>query len=126
MGRTTEWVGALAWGAREAGAALLSALWPLSDARREVERLADEGYAAGTLCDVDFVVAFDTETAERAIPAVCLAGFAVGDSTHSSRGLVTVRRRVRLSPYDLSRATARLSRAVTPYGGFAEIVGPSR
>jgi hypothetical protein len=126
MARMTERVEALAWGAREAGAALLQALWPRSDARREVERLTDEGYAAGTLCDVDFVVAFDTETAEHAIPAVCLAGFAVGDRTHSSRGVVTVRRRVRLRPYDLSRATARLSRAVTPYGGFAAIVGPTR
>lgn len=126
MGRSTERVSALAWRAREAGAALLSALRTLGDARREVERLADEGYAAGTECDVEFVVAFDAETAERAIPAVRLAGFDVGDSTHSARGFVTVRRRVRLDAFEIARAMTQLTRAVARYGGFAEIVGPSR
>jgi hypothetical protein len=126
MARMTERMGALAWDARKTGAALLAALWPRSEARREVERLADEGYAAGTLCDVDFVVAFDRESAEHALPAVRSAGFDVGDSSHSARGLVTVRRRMRLNAYDIARTSARLGRVVTRYGGFAEIVGPAR
>src|SRR4051812_44336438 len=96
MARMTERVGDLAWGARETGLALLAALWPRSEARREVGRLADEGYAAGTLCDVDFVVAFERGAAERALRAMRLAGFAEGDSSHSSRGFVTVHRPLRL------------------------------
>ena len=106
--------------------AVLTAAWPLSLAAREMERLADDGYAIGRMCDVDFSLALDTpELRDMALSAAMLAGFTLTDSDQASRGFVTVRAPVRLRAYDLLRATSRLNRAVSRYGGFAEIIGPA-
>lgn len=123
-------VGAVVADVADRGAALLSAVWPRSMAKWEVERLERDGYRVGELCDVDFSLAFDGGAYDRgvadvALPAVKRAGFSVGDRARAERGFVTVRRRVRLRAYDLSRAAARLNRLVAPYGGSAAVIGPT-
>jgi hypothetical protein len=106
--------------------AALSAAWPRSLAAREVERLAEDGYAIGEACDVDFALTLDTpELADMALSAVALAGFTPNARHPDAHGIVIVRAPVRLRAYDLVRATSRLNRAVWRYGGFAEVVGPA-
>jgi hypothetical protein len=75
---------------------------------------------------VDFSLALDMpELSDMALSAAMLAGFTMVDSGQASRGFVTVRAPVRLRAYDLLRATSRLNRAVSRYGGFAEAIGPA-
>jgi hypothetical protein len=110
----------------DAATAMLSAAWPRSLAAREVHRLADDGYAVGEVCDVDFSVSLDApELIEMALAAVYLQGFVVLDRTQADRGFATVRGPVRLRAYDLVRATSRLNRAVQRYGGFGTVIGPA-
>jgi hypothetical protein len=110
----------------DAATAVLSAAWPRSLAAREVHRLADDGYAIGEVCDVDFSVALDApELIEMALAAVYLQGFVVLDRTQADRGFATVRGTVRLRAYDLVLATSRLNRAVERYGGFGTVIGPA-
>ena len=110
----------------DAATAVLSAAWPRSLAAREVHRLADDGYAVGEVCDVDFSLALDApESIEMALAAVYLQGFVVLDRTQADRGFATVRGAVRLRAYDLVRATSRLNRAVERYGGFGTVIGPA-
>ena len=110
----------------DAAAAVFSAAWPRSLASREVHRLADDGYAVGEVCDVDFSLSLDApELIEMALAAVYLQGFVVLDRTQSDRGFVTVRGPVRLRAYDLVRATSRLNRAVERYGGYGAVIGPA-
>jgi hypothetical protein len=91
-----------------------------------VERLAEDGYAVGEICDVDFSLAFDTpELVDMALAAVYLQGFTVLDRTQAERGFATVRASVRLRAYDLVRAASRLNRAVWRYGGFGAVIGPA-
>ena len=118
-------VGAVVADVVDRGAALFAAVWPRSMARWEVERLTADGYPAGEPCDVEFSLAFDDGLADVALPAVRHAGFVVDDRAKAERGFVTVRGRVRLRAYDLSRAAARLDRLVAPYGGSAAVIGPS-
>jgi hypothetical protein len=127
MGHLLDRAPALAAGVVDAATAVLSAAWPRSLAAREVERLADDGYAVGEICDVDFSLAFDTpELVEMALAAVYLQGFTVLDRTQAERGFATLRAAVRLRAYDLVRATSRLNRAVARYGGFGTVIGPAR
>ena len=117
---------ALAVDVIDVATAALSAAWPRSLAAREVERLAEDGYAIGQACEVDFALALDTpELADMALSAVALAGFIPLDRHPDAHGFVTVRAPVRLRAYDLVRATSRLNRAVWRYGGFAEVIGPA-
>jgi hypothetical protein len=110
----------------DAATAVLSAAWPRSLAAREVHRLADDGYAVGEVCDVDFSVALDApELIEMALAAVYLQGFVVLDRTQADRGFATVRGTVRLRAYDLVLATSRRNRAVERYGGFGTVIGPA-
>jgi hypothetical protein len=126
MGYLLDRAPALAADVVDAATAALTAAWPLSLAAREMERLADDGYTMGQVCDVDFSLALDTrELSDMALSAAMLAGFTVIDPDQASRGFVTVRAPVRLRAYDLLRATSRLNRAVWRYGGFGEIIGPA-
>lgn len=110
----------------DAATAVLSAAWPRSLAAREVHRLADDGYAVGEVCDVDFSLSLDApEFIEMALAAVYLQGFVVLDRTQADRGFATVRGSVRLRAYDLVLATSRLNRAVERYGGFGTVIGPA-
>ena len=59
MGHLLDHAPALAADVVDAATAVLSAAWPRSLAAREVERLANDGYAVGEICDVDFSLAFD-------------------------------------------------------------------
>jgi hypothetical protein len=91
-----------------------------------VERLAEDGYAIGEACEVDFSLALDTpELADMALSAAALAGFIALDRHPDAHGFVIVRSPVRLRAYDLVRATSRLNRAVWRYGAFAEVIGPA-
>jgi hypothetical protein len=106
--------------------AILSAAWPRSLAAREVERLAESGYAVGAVCEVDFALALERgDHAELALSAAALAGFVAADRTPDAHGFVVVRAPVRLRAYDLVRAASRLNRAVWRYGAFAEVIGPT-
>ena len=126
MGHLLDRAPALAADVVDAATAALSAAWPRSLAAREVERLADDGYAVGERCDVDFSLAFDAPNdLDMALAAVYLQGFIVLDRTQAERGFVTVRASVRLRAYDLVRATSRLNRAVWRYGGFGAVIGPA-
>jgi hypothetical protein len=125
MGHLLDHAPALAADVVDAATAVLSAAWPRSLAAREVERLANDGYAVGEICDVDFSLAFDTpERVDMALAAVYLEGFTVLDRTQAERGFATVRAPVRLRAYDLVRAASRLNRAVWRYGGFGTVIGP--
>jgi hypothetical protein len=126
MGYLLDRAPALAADVVDAATAALTAAWPLSLAAREMERLAGDGYAIGQMCDVDFSLALDApELSDMALSAAMLAGFTLVDSDQASRGFVTVRAPVRLRAYDLLRATSRLNRAVSRYGGFGEVIGPA-
>jgi hypothetical protein len=126
MGHLLDRAPALAADVVDAATAALSAAWPRSLAAREMERLADDGYAVGEICDVDFSLAFDApELVDMALAAVSLQGFIVLDRTQTGRGFATVRAAVRLRAYDLVRATSRLNRAVWRYGAFGTVIGPA-
>jgi hypothetical protein len=126
MGYLLNRAPALAADVVDAASAALTAAWPLSLAAREMERLAGDGYAIGRVCEVDFSLALDAaELSDMALSAAMLAGFTLVDSDQASRGFVTVRAPVRLRAYDLLRATSRLNRAVSRYGGFGEVIGPA-
>lgn len=126
MGHLLDHAPALAADVVDAATAVLSAAWPRSLAAREVERLANDGYAVGEICDVDFSLAFDwPERVDMALAAVYLEGFTVLDRTQAERGFATVRAPVRLRAYDLVRAASRLNRAVWRYGGFGTVIGPA-
>ena len=126
MGHLLDRAPALAADVIDVATAALSAAWPRSLAAREVERLSEDGYAVGEVCDVDFSVALDTpELADMALSAVALAGFVALDRQPDAHGFVTVRAPVRLRAYDLVRAASRLNRAVWRYGGFGAVIGPA-
>jgi hypothetical protein len=126
MGHLLDRAPALAADVVDAATAALSAAWPRSLAAREVERLANDGYAVGEICDVDFSLALDTpELVDMALAAANLEGFTVLDRTQMERGFATVRAPVRLRAYDLVRAASRLNRAVWRYGGFGAVIGPA-
>jgi hypothetical protein len=126
MGHLLDRAPALAADVVDAATAVLSAAWPRSLAAREVERLAEDGYAVGEPCDVDFSLAFDApEMVDLALAAVFLEGFTVLDRTQLPRGFATVRASVRLRAYDMVRATSRLNRAVSRYHAFGAVIGPA-
>lgn len=118
-------LGAVVADVADKGAALLSAVWPRSMAKFEVERLQADGYAAGEPCDVDFSIEFDGASAEAALRAVRGAGFTLVDNAKVAKGRAGVRGRVLLRAYDLSRAESRLHRALAPFGGSATVIGPA-
>ncbi|HET7456505.1 MAG TPA: hypothetical protein VFJ74_02555 [Gemmatimonadaceae bacterium] len=125
-------VGAVVADVADTGVALFAAVWPRSMAKFEISRLAADGYTAGQTYDVDFSVALESELADVALPAMRDAGFTVGGgarlgdgSRKAADGFVTVRRRVRLRAYDLSREQARLNRLASRFGGWAAVIGPS-
>lgn len=125
-------VGAVVADVADTGVALFAAVWPRSMAKFEISRLAADGYTAGQTYDVDFSVALENERADAALPAMREAGFTVGGgarlgdgSRKAADGFVTVRRRVRLRAYDLSREQARLNRLASRFGGWAAVIGPS-
>jgi hypothetical protein len=118
-------LGAVVADVADKGAALFSAVWPRSMAKFDVERLEADGYTAGEPCDVDFSIEFDGAAAESALRAVRGAGFTLVDNSKLAKGRAGVRGRLRLRPYDLSRAESRLHRALAPFGGSAAVIGPA-
>ena len=106
--------------------ATLAAAWPRSAVRNEIDRLREEGHLAGEGCEMAFSVAFpDSATAGEASALVRRAGYAL-DLAGLERGFVTARRAVRLTPWELARAVARLERVARAHGGFVAIIGPTR
>jgi hypothetical protein len=103
-------------------AATTASLWPRSVASLEVSRLVGDGYPAGEVCDVHFLVSFDERMPEDALVAIRAGGFAIRDQGDPIRGFITVRRRVRLGAYQLSLAGARLDRIAGRFGGFATVI----
>ena len=57
--------------------ATASSLWPWSAASIEARRIAADGYAAGQVADVYYLVSFDEAAPEPALAAIRGAGFAV-------------------------------------------------
>ena len=110
----------------DSAAATLAALWPRSTASIEANRLVNDGYRAGELCDVHFLVAFDGTIPDSAFIAIRTGGFAVREQNGSLGGFVTVRARVRLRAYDLSITGARLDRIAEAHEAFATMIGAAR
>ena len=105
--------------------ATLSAAWPRSAVRHEIDRLREEGHLAGEACEMAFSVSFaDAATAADASGVVRRAGYAL-DLAGLERGFVTARRALRLTPWELARAVARLERAARAHGGFVAVIGPT-
>jgi hypothetical protein len=103
-------------------AATLASLWPRSAAALEAGRLVADGYPAGEVCDVHFLVSFDEATPDAALTAIRAGGFAIREQGDPVRGFITVRRQVRLGAYQLSLAGARLDRIAAGFGGFATVI----
>lgn len=106
-------------------AATVASLWPWSAASIEARRIAADGYAAGQLADVYYLVSFDDAAPEAALVAIRAAGFAVREPGPSS-GFVTVKVRIRIAAYDLIIAGARLDRIAEQHGAFATLIGAAR
>ena len=106
-------------------AAAAASLWPWSIASVEARRIANEGYAAGSVTEIYFLVSFDGPAPDAALAAIRGAGFIVRDPAPQS-GFVTVRLRMRLGPWELTIAGARLDRIVEEFGGFATLIGAAR
>ena len=105
--------------------ASLAAAWPRSAVRHEIDRLREEGHLAGEACEMAFSVSFDdAATAADASALVRRAGFAL-DLAGLERGFLTARTQVRLTPWELARAVARLERVARARGGFVAEVGPT-
>jgi hypothetical protein len=105
--------------------ATFAAVWPRSAARHEIDRLREEGHLAGEACEMAFSLSFDD--AQRATDASALvrrAGFAL-DLAEAKSGFLTARMQVRLTPWELARAVARLERVARSRGGFVAVVGPT-
>jgi hypothetical protein len=103
-------------------AATVASLWPRSVASLEANRLVGDGYPAGEVCDVHFLVSFDDTMPDDALVAIRAGGFAIRDQGDPVRGFITVRRRVRLGAYQLSLAGSRLDRIAARFGGFATVI----
>lgn len=103
-------------------AATIASLWPRSAASLESRRLVGDGYPAGEVCDVHFLVSFDDTMPDDALVAIRAGGFAIRDQGDPIRGFITVRRSVRLGAYELSLAGARLDRIAARFGGFATVI----
>ena len=99
--------------------------WPWSAASIEARRIAADGYAAGMVDDVYYLVSFDEAAPEPALAAIRGAGFAVREPAPLS-GFVTVKARIRIAAYDLIMAGARLDRIAEEYGAFATLIGAGR
>lgn len=105
--------------------AALAAAWPRSAVRNEIDRLREDGHLAGEACEMAFSVSFaDAATAGDAAAEVRRAGYAV-ELGGVERGFVTARTQVRLTPWELARAVARLERAARARGGFVAVIGPT-
>lgn len=105
--------------------ATIAAAWPRSGVRYEIDRLREEGHLEGEACEMAFSVSFaDAATAADASAQVRRAGYAL-DLAGVERGFVTARRQVRLTPWELAQAVARLERATRAHGGFVAVVGPT-
>ena len=102
-----------------------ASLWPWSAASIEARRIAADGYAAGQVADVYYLVSFDEAAPEPALAAIRGAGFAVREPAPLS-GFVTVKARIRVAAYDLIMAGARLDRIAEGYGAFATLIGAGR
>jgi hypothetical protein len=112
--------------AGDAVVAALSAMWPLSLARQEIERLVRDGYAAGAPCEMAFSLAFtEADDLARALAAAVRSGHrVVTDDGASRRGFITVYARIRLTAFDLSLAMSWLVRMARGCRGFAALIGP--
>ena len=104
--------------------ALVEAAWPRSMTSREVDRLAQDGYRAGSVCELYYLLSFDMPDWEPVLGELQRAGFTVREGG-SLGPFVTVKTPVRLRAFELSLASARLDRIVAPYGGFATVIGPA-
>ena len=114
----------LAAGTVDTITALVEAAWPRSITSREIERLAQDGYPRGSVCDVYFLVSFDAPECEGALGALQRAGFTIRDGGPLG-AFLTVKAPVRLRAFDLFLASARLDRLLAPYGGFGTVIGPA-
>lgn len=106
-------------------AAAAASLWPWSAASIEARRIAADGYAAGQLADVYYLVSFEDAAPEAALATIRAAGFAVREPGPLS-GFVTVKVRIRVAAYDLIITGARLDRIAEGYGAFATLIGAGR
>lgn len=106
--------------------ATAASLWPRSTASLEANRLIADGYPAKQICDVYFLVSFDSTAPDGALVDMRGAGFAVREQSGALGGFVTVRARVRLAAYELSMAAARLERIAESFDGFSTLIGAAR
>jgi hypothetical protein len=105
--------------------ATAASLWPWSAASIEARRIAADGYAPGQLADVYYLVSFDDGAPESALAALRAAGFTVREPAPPS-GFLTVKAHIRIAPYDLTIASARLDHIAEQFGAFATLIGAGR
>jgi len=106
-------------------AATAASLWPWSAASIEARRIAADGYRAGELADVYYLVSIDGGAPDDALAAIRAAGFAVREPG-PLRGFVTVKARIHIGAYDLTIAGARLEHIAEEFGAFSTLIGAAR
>ena len=106
-------------------AATAASLWPWSSAAVEARRIVADGYPAGEVADVYYLVSFDGAASDEALAAIRFAGFAVREPAAQS-GFVTVKARIHIGAYDLTIAGARLDHLADEFGAFATLIGAAR
>ena len=106
-------------------AATAASLWPWSAASVEARRIAADGYTAGELADVYYLVSLEDAAPEAALAAIRAAGFSVREPGPLS-GFVTVKVRIHVGAYDLTIAGARLDHIAEQFGAFATLIGAAR
>ena len=104
--------------------ALAEAAWPRSMSSREIERLAGDGYEAGSVHEMYFLLSFERPELDALRERLQRAGFTIPDGG-GLESFITVRTPVRLRAFELSLVNARLDRLVAPWDGFATLIGPA-
>ena len=103
----------------------IAAAWPRSTVHQEIDRLREEGHVEGEACEMAFSVSFDAAiTAAGALSALRSVADTV-DAAQASRGFLTARATVLVTPLDLARTVTRLERSVRASGGFVAVIGPT-
>ncbi|NUO63306.1 MAG: hypothetical protein HOQ11_15385 [Gemmatimonadaceae bacterium] len=117
-------IAALAANTTDTIVALAEAAWPRSMSSREIDRLASDGYEAGSVHEMYFLLSFERPGWERMLGELQRAGFVVRDGGPLGP-FVTVRTAVRLRAFELSLVGNRLDRMLAKYDGFSTLIGPA-